>query len=59
MKNCADNLCPVKTMMVRRDKQASITSEILELINDRDTVFVEGYTQHLPELIQSAKALRT
>lgn len=59
MINCANNLCPSRTMTVRRDNPAWITSEILELINDRDTLFNDGYSQNRPDFIESAKILRT
>lgn len=59
MKHCADNLCPTRTMTVRRDNPVWITSEIIELINDRDSLFDEGYSQNRPDYIDSAKVLRT
>lgn len=45
--------------MFRKEKPTWITSEILELMNDRDTLFMYGYTRKSPELTKSAKALQT
>lgn len=57
--NCANKLCPKRRIQTRFDQPPWITKEILELIADKDSTFLDAYENNKPQLLPKARKLRT
>ena len=59
MINCANHLCPQRTIKTQTNDNPWISNEIRELINDRDQWFIEWSNSGNLDTLKEAKRLRT
>lgn len=57
--NCANVLAPYRNVQVRSDTTPWVTKEIIELLADRDNMFLEAYVNNRPDLLGRARMLLT
>lgn len=56
---CANHLCPMRKITTKVNQPGWISTYLLELINDRDTRFIEAYQTKDPATLTQARVLRT
>lgn len=59
IKNCANTLCPVKQMTINSNKPNWITTELIEMINEKNKAFIQAYCSGNPNDLCPTKKLRT
>lgn len=57
--NCANVLCPIRTLRVKPNRLPWLITEITEIIHDRDDLFLEAYANNDMNLLAEAKSLKT
>lgn len=56
---CADKYCPLRRMTIKQNQPKWFTTEMVELIHNRDQAFLEASQSADPQLLIKAKDLRT
>lgn len=57
--NCANVLSPIRTFRVKPNRLPWLTTEIIEILRDRDDLFLDAYASNDLNLLQEARSLKT
>lgn len=57
--NCANVVCPIRTMKINANRLPWLTPEVIEVIHVRDDLFLEAFASSDQSLLTQAKELKT